>query len=80
MAETAVPAPRYGNICLYLGNLDNEEGNAYVVMGRVQNALKEHGVEQREIEEYIRESTSGDYEHLLATVHRWVTASYKRTR
>lgn len=53
--------------------LIGEDGNAFAIMGRVQRALKQHGVAKEEINEYLRESQSGDYDHLLVTATRWVT-------
>jgi hypothetical protein len=52
--------------------LVGEDGNAYAIMGRVKTALKKHGVPQEEINEYLAESMSGDYDNLLATACRWV--------
>lgn len=55
--------------------LVGEDGNAFAILGRVMAALKNAGVSQAEIDEYHRESTSGDYDHLLATAVRWVSVS-----
>jgi 3-oxoacyl-[acyl-carrier-protein] synthase III len=52
--------------------LTGEDGNAFSIMGKVQNALRRAGVSKDEIDLYIQESTSGDYDHLLATAHQWV--------
>ena len=41
-------------------------------MGRVVKALKRAKVSQSEIDEYIKESKSGDYDHLLQTAMAWV--------
>ncbi len=53
--------------------LIGEDGNAFAIMGRVQRHLKENGVPKEEIEQYLKESQSGDYDNLLATTARWVT-------
>ena len=53
--------------------LIGEDGNAFAIMGRVQRALKENGVPKEEIEQYLKESQSGDYDNLLVTATRWVT-------
>tara|TARA_Y100000289_G_C3864304_1_gene120177 strand:- start:240 stop:470 length:231 start_codon:yes stop_codon:yes gene_type:complete len=53
--------------------LIGEDGNAFAIMGRVQRALKQHGVPKEEIEQYLKESQSGDYDNLLVTATRWVT-------
>ena len=53
--------------------LIGEDGNAFAIMGRVQRALKQNGVPKEEIEQYLKESQSGDYDNLLVTATRWVT-------
>lgn len=53
--------------------LTGTDGNAFAVMGAVSNALRAGGVPQEEIDQYREESTSGDYDHLLAVAMRWVT-------
>lgn len=49
-----------------------EDGNAFVIMGRVAKALKRAGYSQEEIKRYIDEATSGDYNHLLAVTMKRV--------
>jgi hypothetical protein len=53
--------------------LVGQDGNAFAVMARVSKALRRASVAQQEIDEYLKESTSGDYDHLMATATRWVT-------
>ena len=55
--------------------LSGTDGNAFAIMATVKNALKKAGVEQLEIDEYIHESMSGDYDHLLQTAMKWVQVS-----
>ena len=50
---------------LYLGDLNGPEGNAYVVLGAAQRVAKENKIDWPAIQ---TEATSGDYEHLLATL------------
>jgi hypothetical protein len=52
--------------------LTGHDGNAFAIMGRVSKALKMDGVSQEEVEEYQKESMSGNYDHLLQTATRWV--------
>ena len=52
--------------------LTGTDGNAFAVMGKVSEALKSHGVNGREVAEYIDESMTGDYDKLLQTAMRWV--------
>ena len=51
------------------------DGNAFAIMGTIQNALKKAGVSKDEISLYVKESMSGDYENLLRTAMRWVSVS-----
>ena len=53
--------------------LVGSDGNAFAIMGKVQKALRQHGVPKEEINQYLTESKSGDYDNLLATALRWVT-------
>ena len=53
--------------------LSGEDGNAMAIMARVTSALRRAGVSQEERDAYYAESTSGDYDNLLATALRWVT-------
>lgn len=55
--------------------LVGEDGNAYAIMGRVSRALKDAGVSKEEIDLYMAESMSGDYDNLLRTAYNWVTVS-----
>ena len=55
--------------------LVGENGNAYAIMGAVQDALKRGGVPKKEIDKYLEESMSGDYDNLLRTAMRWVSVS-----
>lgn len=50
---------------LYLGDLQGPEGNAYAVLGAAQRVAKENEMDWPAIHQ---EATSGDYEHLLATL------------
>lgn len=52
--------------------LVGEDGNAYAILGRVLRAMRRAGVSKEERDEFAREATSGDYEHLLQTCVRWV--------
>ena len=52
--------------------LTGRDGNAFAIMGAVKGALRKAGVPQHEIDQYIEESMSGDYNHLLVTAMEWV--------
>jgi hypothetical protein len=53
-------------------DLIGSDGNAFVVLGKVRRALERHGIDPSEIERFTSEATSGDYDHLLRTVTKWV--------
>lgn len=55
--------------------LVGHDGNAFAIMARVKNALHDNGVSREEIEEYLEESMSGDYNNLLRTAMKWVSVS-----
>ena len=48
--------------------LIGEDGNCFHVSGKVRAALRRAGEIQEFIEAFTMEATSGDYNHLLATV------------
>lgn len=55
--------------------LVGQDGNAFAIMGAVSKALRRAGVEKSEIDEYMKESMSGDYDNLLRTAMRWVSVA-----
>ena len=72
MSEYTVNNPRYPEIEV---TLIGEDGNAFAIMGNVTLQMRRHGVEQEEIDAFIEEAQSGDYDHLLRTCMRWVDVS-----
>lgn len=66
----AEPSPKYPHIKV---RLVGEDGNAFAILGRVQQALVRGGVDRAEIDAYLQEATSRDYDHLLQTTMRWVS-------
>lgn len=61
--------PRFPDVTVQLPN-DTNTGSRYVA--RVSGALRRGGATQEEVDEFIHEATSGDYDNMLATVQRWV--------
>ena len=55
---------KYPQVNVQLVGLD---GNAFSILGRAGKAAKTAGLDKAEIEEYMDEATSGDYNHLLST-------------
>ena len=67
-----MPGPKYPNVKVKpLG----EDGNALSILGKVQGAMRKAGVPKEERAAFIEEATSGDYDHLLGTVMRYVEVS-----
>jgi len=54
--------------------LTGNDGNAFSILGTVRRALQRGGVSTEEQKEFSDEAMSGDYNHLLATCMKWVTA------
>lgn len=64
--------PKYPEIEV---QLSGQDGNAFAIMGNVSGALRRAGVPKAEVDEYVKESTSGDYDNLLQTAMKWVVVS-----
>lgn len=52
--------------------LSGNDGNAFAIMGSVKQALKRAGATREELEQYVSDSMSGDYDNLLRTAMEWV--------
>ena len=52
--------------------LIGQDGNAFAVMGNIKRALKRAGADKEYIEKYLKEATSGDYDHLLTVSMKYV--------
>ena len=48
------------------------DGNAWGIMGRVKNALKDAGRSSKDINIYMEQAMSGDYNNLLRVTMEWV--------
>jgi hypothetical protein len=55
-------------------NLSEIDGNAFSIIGAVRRALRRKATPEQ-IEEFVAEATSGDYDHLLQTTMRTVTVN-----
>lgn len=64
--------PKYPEIEV---DLSGEDGNAFMIMGRVRKAMRQAGVPNGRIEQFTADCQSGDYNHLLQTCMRWVTCN-----
>jgi hypothetical protein len=52
--------------------LSGNDGNAFAVMGAVKSALKKAGASKEELDQYLADSMSGDYDNLLRVAMEWV--------
>lgn len=50
--------------------LVGEDGNAFSILGRVKRIMCRAGLDDQ-WEEFLKEATASDYDHLLLTVMRW---------
>ncbi len=66
MAELEV---KYPNVKV---QLSGEDGNVFVIIGRVKLALHRANVDPKEVDMFLDECTSGDYDHVLQTCMKWV--------
>jgi hypothetical protein len=64
--------PRYPNV---EAQLTGNNGSASAIMGAVCLALRRAGVPQTDIDVYVAESMSGDYEDLLRIAMKWVAVA-----
>lgn len=63
---------KYPNVTVELVGVD---GNAFVVLGTVQKAMRKAGIDKADIEAFVTEATAGDYDHLLQTVMKTVNVA-----
>ena len=52
--------------------LVEEDGNAFVILGRCRAAMRKAGYPRSFIDTFVTEATAGNYDDLLATVMRYV--------
>ncbi len=55
--------------------LTDHDGNAFAILGRMNQALRRGKVSQEERDAFMKEAKSGDYDHLLQTCMKWVDVS-----
>lgn len=60
--------PKYPDVHVQLVGRD---GNAFMVLGLCQRAAQKAELSKAEIDEFMKEAQSGDYDHLLATCMAW---------
>lgn len=52
------------------------DGNAFSVLGTVTREMKRQGFADQ-VPAFMEEATSGDYDHLLQTVHKYVDVDFQ---
>ena len=48
------------------------DGNAFTIIGKIMREMRNHGVNEKEINKYKKDSMSGDYDNVLRTAIKWV--------
>ncbi|AYB70629.1 hypothetical protein SEA_SERENDIPITOUS_88 [Mycobacterium phage Serendipitous] len=72
-AETETTGPRFPDVHV---QLTGNDGNVFLIIGRVQRALLTGGATREQAAEFVNEMTDSDsYDAALATVMRWVSVS-----
>ena len=66
-----MPEPKYPEIEVELSGRD---GNAMSIMAAVTKALRRNG-HADEVNEFMEEAMSGDYDNVIQTAGRWVSIS-----
>ena len=64
--------PKYPDVHV---ELSGQDGSAYAIIGRTRRELRKAKVEDDVIERFTAEAMSGDYDHVLRTVMKWVSTS-----
>jgi hypothetical protein len=55
--------------------LVGEDGNVFSILGRCRSAMRCADLPQAEIDAFMAEATSGNYDQLLQTCMRWFDVS-----
>lgn len=53
-------------------NLIGSDGNAFAILANMKHAMQRHKVSREDIDSFLEEAMSGDYNHLLQTCMKWV--------
>jgi hypothetical protein len=64
--------PKYPNVTV---ELVGHDGNAWSILARVSQALRQAGVSGEEISAYLTEATSSTYDNLLQVTMCWLEVS-----
>lgn len=55
--------------------LVGEDGNALAIMAKVKRAIKNAGGTDEDVDAFIEEATSGDYDNLFRTAMKYVNVA-----
>jgi len=61
-------SPKYPQVKV---QLTGQDGNAFAIIGRCRAEAKKTGLSREKLDEFFREATSGDYDHLLMVCMKW---------
>lgn len=64
--------PKYPDIEV---QLTGEDGNAFAILGKVNRAMRKANIPKQEIDNYMKEAMSNDYDNLLQTTMKWVNVN-----
>ena len=53
-------------------DFSNQDGNAFAILGTVSKSMKRAGIEKEIIDQFYKDATSSDYDHLLEVVSEYV--------
>jgi len=62
-------APKYPDIEV---KLTGEDGNAFLILGKVRQAMRKAKIPEDKVDAFTKEAQSGDYDNLLQTACKWV--------
>ena len=51
--------------------LSGEDGNAFSILGNCRKQARRAGLSDKQIDEFMNEAKSGDYDHLLQTAMKY---------
>lgn len=66
-----MPEIKHPNITVAL-DMEGPDGNALMIIGETQKAMRKNGISPDEIAQYRDEAMSGSYDELIATTKSWI--------
>lgn len=64
--------PKYSDITV---KLVGQDGNAFNILGKCTQAMRRAHLPQAEVDAFMAEATSGNYDQLLQTCMKWFDVS-----